>query len=194
MFCSNCGKELGAGVQFCPSCGHAAGVGAPANGAPAAAAPAMARTSGGFLGWLRGLKTWKKVALGIVAFIFAVIALAMFATSGLEEPVKRHFTALHSGDVVGAYADLSIAARQATSLDAFKQMLANNSALTHVTGESFSSRSYQDSQGHLKGMLEIEGGGKFPIEVNLVKENGAWKILSYHATSATGSTIDEGQH
>jgi len=133
------------------------------------------------------MKTWMKVVLGIVVFIVGVIALAMYATSGLDEPVKRHFAALHAGDVVGAYAELSVAARQATSLDAFKTMLTNNPALTHVTGESFSDRSYQDSQGHLEGMLEIEGGGRLPIEVNLVKEESGWKILSYHAKGTISS-------
>jgi hypothetical protein len=186
MFCANCGKELTPGAQFCAACGHATASDAPAPvaapSAPAANPPAA--RSGGFLGWLRGMKTWKKVVLGIVLFIFGVIALAMYATSGLDEPVKRHFAALHSGDIVGAYSELSVAARQTTSLDAFKTMLADSPGLTHVTGESFSSRSYANSQGLLEGMLEIEGGGKIPIEVNLVKENGAWKILNYHVTAA----------
>lgn len=202
MFCANCGKELTPGAQFCASCGHAI-AGDSAHAVPGAAPATTAVTPPapvqrhGFLGWLRGLKTWKKVVLGIATFIVAVVALALWATSGLDEPVKRHFAALHAGDVTGAYSELSVAARQTTSLDAFKAMLAANPALTHVTGESFASRSYQDSQGHLQGMLEIDGGGQVPIEVNLVKENGAWKILSYHATGTNkggeGQATDSSQ-
>jgi hypothetical protein len=130
------------------------------------------------------MKTWKKVVLGIVLFIVCVIALAMFATSGLKEPVERHFAALHAGDVVAAYSELSIAARQQTSLDDFKTMLTNTPALTHVTGESFSSRSYNNGQGQLEGTLELDGGGKLPIEIHLVKENDVWKILAYQVTPA----------
>lgn len=184
MFCANCGKELAPGAQFCAACGHATASAAPTATPPAAQGAAAAPSSSGSFGWLRRLKTWQKVMLGIAVFIVGVITLAMFATSGLDEPVKRHFTALHAGDVVGAYAELSVAARQTTSLDAFKNMLANSPGLTHVTGESFSSRSYQNSQGHLEGMLELEGGGRIPIEVNLVKENGGWKILNYHVSAA----------
>jgi hypothetical protein len=128
------------------------------------------------------MKTWKKVLLGLAIFIVGVVALAMFATSGLDEPVERHFAALRAGDVVGAYGELSVAARQQTSLDDFKTMLTNTPALTRVTGQSFSSRTVDTAQGQLVGTLEIEGGGKLPIEIRLVKENDAWKILAYHVT------------
>jgi hypothetical protein len=185
MFCPNCGKPLPPDSQFCPSCGRSAVATAP--GAPPAfdpppAAPFAQETRPTFWARLRAMKTWKKVLLGIALFIVAVIALAMFATSGLDKPVQRHFAALHAGDVVGAYSELSIAARQQTSLDDFKTMLTNTPALMHVTDESFSSRTYSNGQGQLEGTLDIEGGGKLPIEIRLVKENDTWKILAYHVT------------
>jgi hypothetical protein len=196
MFCPNCGKEMPAEAKFCPSCGKAtvmsmsdvppAPAAAPASAPPppaynpapvAAAAPAA---SGGFMGWLRGLKTWKKVVLGIFLFIVLVVALAMWATSGLDEVVNRHFASIRAGDTLSAYSDLSIAARQQTSMEAFSAMLTATPALTHVTGTSWDSREIKNGQGNLEGMLEIEGGGKLPIEVRLVKENDQWKILAYH--------------
>jgi hypothetical protein len=145
-------------------------------------AAAVSQERRGIGGWFRGLKTWKKIALGIVVFIVLVVMLAMWATSGLDEPVERHFSALHSGDVVVAYSELSVAARQQTSLDDFKKMLVGVPALTKVTGQSFSSREVKNGEGHLEGYLELEGGGKLPIEVRLVKENDAWKIFAYHVT------------
>jgi len=102
------------------------------------------------LGRLRKMKTWKKVLLGIVLFIVTVVALAMFLTSGLDKPVQHHFAALRAGDVIGAYSDLSIVARQQTSLDDFKAMLTNNPGLTHVTDESFSSRETNNGRVCLK--------------------------------------------
>lgn len=193
MFCSNCGKPVQPDVKFCSSCGASVGgdaqVSAPAapiaQPQPRPARPAVSEEvyseRRGFMGWLRGLKTWKKVVLGIVVFIFAVIGLAMWGTSGLDKPVEQHFASLKAGDVIGAYSQLSVAARAATSLDDFKAMLKNMPALTQVTGTSFTSRTVENGQGKLEGTLELEGGGKLPIEVNLVKENGEWKILAYHA-------------
>jgi len=138
----------------------------------------------GFFGWLKGLRLWQKIVLGVVVFIVLVVALAMWATSGIVEPVQRHFTALRAGDVVGAYSELSVAARQTTSLDDFKKMLAGMPALTHVTGESYTTREINNGQGHLVGVLELDEGGKLPIEIRLVKENENWKILAYHVTGA----------
>jgi hypothetical protein len=204
MFCSHCGAQTPSEAKFCASCGKVIGT-AQASETPPAAAPAAAPPAytpspaagpvaaaapagqGGFMGWLRGLKTWKKVVLGIFIFIVLVIWLAMWATSGLVEPVERHFTALRSGDVVAAYAELSVAARQQTSLEDFKKMLEGTPALTHVTGESFSTRNTENGQGRLEGVLELEGGGKLPIQIRLVKENDAWKILAYK-TSASEKT------
>ena len=187
MFCQNCGKEVAADAQFCPSCGHAvghaeSGAAAPqASPAPQAAAPGQAPTV-----WtrLKAMKTWKKVVIGIFVFIVGVIALALCTTSGLDEPVDRHFAALHNGDITAAYVELAIATRHDNSEADFKAMIDRNPALRHVTGHSFSSRSFNDGQGTLEGSLELEGGGRLPITVRLVKENGQWKILSYHVTAA----------
>jgi len=191
MFCPNCGAQAPNDAKFCSACGKPIAPVQYANASPqTAAAPASPVFSSGpiagspplrsgFAGWLAALKLWQKIALGAVTFIVVVVALAMWATSGLEEPVQRHFAAIRSGDVVGAYGELSVAARQQTSLDDFRKMLINVPALTKVTGESYSSREVNNGEGHLDGMLEIEGGGKLPIQVRLVKENGAWKILAY---------------
>lgn len=183
MFCENCGKEIPAGAQFCASCGHAAG-GPQAAIADPAAVHAGAAPVGGFWNWLRRLKTWKKVLIGIFVFIVGIVTLAMCMTSGLQDPVERHFASVHSGDLTAAYAELSIATRHDVSEADFKAMLERNPALTHVTGLSFSSRSYSGDQGQVEGTLELDGGGKLPISVRLVKENGTWKILSYHVTAS----------
>ena len=132
------------------------------------------------MNWFRQLKTWKKVLLGLVVFIVGIVSVALWATSGLDKPVERHFAAIHAGDLMGAYGELSVAARSATSIDDFKAMLAGMPALTKVTGTSFNSRTIDETQGKIEGTLELEGGGKLPITVTLVKENDQWKILSYH--------------
>ena len=186
MFCPGCGKPLPPNSHFCPSCGATVAVAAAGPAASAAIADTVASAPAREpkRGFFARMKLWQKVVLGIVVFIFGVIALAMFATSGLDKPVQQHFSALRAGDVVGAYSQLAVATRQQNTLDDFKGLLASNPALTHVTGNSFTSRSTTNGQGHLEGALDLEGGGKLPVEVNLVKENGGWKILSYHVTSA----------
>ena len=57
-------------------------------------------------------------------------------------------------------------------------------ALTHVTGETFNSRVVENGQGRMEGVLDLDEGGRLPIEIRLVKENDNWKILAYHVTGA----------
>jgi len=192
MFCLNCGKPLPKDSHFCPACGHTA-EGEPADAPASNSAPRAAAARGpdvisdspvqggkpGVWARLKAMKTWKKVVLGVVVFIVGVVWLALAATGGLIKPVERHFAALRGGDAVGAYSELSIAARQEMSLDAFKAMVEGSPALAHVTKESFTSRTVTNGQGQLEGALDLDNGGKLPIEIRLVKENGQWKILGY---------------
>ena len=130
------------------------------------------------------MATWKKVVLGVVGgfvlLIAVTITLAFWLTGGLADSVDRHFAALRAGNYEAAYAELAIATQKQNSPADFRAMVANTPMLTHVVSSSYSSRSYNDGQGQLIGMLDLEGGGKLPITVHLVKENDQWKILSYH--------------
>jgi hypothetical protein len=184
MFCPQCGKPLAPSAQFCSSCGASADAAAPAI-APLPVQTVAPRTVRPALGARLGaMKTWKKVVLGIVAgFVLlatVTITLAFWLTGGLADSVDRHFAALKAGNFDAAYAELAVATRNQNTPAEFKAMIGNNPMLTHVVGGSFSSRSYTSGQGELIGELELEGGGRLPITVHLVKENDQWKILSYH--------------
>jgi len=130
------------------------------------------------------MRTWKKVALGIVTAIALIITFAMVMTSGLDEPVDRHFAALRAGNLDAAYNELSIATQRQNSPADFKAMIERNPMFTHIVGHTFTSRSWQNDQGLLQGTLQVEGGGTLPITIHLVKENDQWKILSYRVKPA----------
>ena len=174
--CSVCGKEVPAGALFCPSCGRVI------KAASAQASPAAPRTR--FTDWFVALATWQKALLVIFGGIFLIagfaITLALVMTSGLDDPVDRYFAALHAGNVDAAYQELSIATQQQNPIDGFKAMVARSSLLTHIVGHSFNSRSFENDQGALEGTLETDRGGKVSVVIHLIKENGQWKIMSYH--------------
>ena len=130
------------------------------------------------------MRTWKKVVLGVVTAIALIITLAMVMTSGLDEPVDRHFAALRAGNLDAAYSELSIATQRQNSPAEFKAMIERNPMFAHIVGHTFTNRSWKNNQGLLEGTLDVEGGGTLPITVHLVKENGQWKILSYRVEPA----------
>ena len=45
---------------------------------------------------------------------------------------------------------------------------------------SWDARSIQNSRGFLNGALTSKSGGILPVTIELVHENGAWKILAVH--------------
>lgn len=175
MYCQSCGAEMENGAKFCPACGHE--VGAPTQtstsaqpASPAAAAPAP-KKKGGVLKIVLG------VIGGFVALIVLIIMLALWATSGLLDPVQRHFDALKAGDMIAAYAETSSAFRQQTSPQQYADFVASYPIMTNYTDLSFGARSFENDDGKLEATLTGPDGVAVPMEVLLIKENGNWKIL-----------------
>lgn len=120
---------------------------------------------------------WKKIVLGVVAFLVLVIGSALFFTSDLIVPIDAHLAALRAGDIRGAYEQTSSAFKQTTSLEQFAAFISTYPSLSKNKKASFSERSWEGSQGHVKGTLTDESGGVLPVEFRLIKENDQWRIL-----------------
>ncbi len=168
MYCTSCGAALPRDARFCPSCG-----------AEVASGPTTATPAGEtFAEPKKKMALWKKIALGLVAFVAVALALAFLLTAGLVEPIDRQLAAFKAGDVDAAYAETSIAYRKTMSKAQFADFLRANPALREVTDRTFTTRSRENDVGTVKGTLKTAEGGVIPVEYRLVQENGAWKILS----------------
>jgi hypothetical protein len=166
MYCKSCGAALPKDARFCSDCGASIdSVNVDINDAN--------QTNGS----TRKMSFWKKFLLGTLAIAALAIGLAFFATSGLVDPVDRHFVALRKGDINAAYEETSQAFRSSTSLEKYVQFVNANPILTQVAEHSFSERKVENGIGYLSGKLITSSGGVQPIIVRLVKENDKWKIL-----------------
>jgi len=125
----------------------------------------------------KGIALWKKILGGAVVAIAIIIFIAMWATSGLMDPINRHLDALRNGNMEAAYAETSGAFRQNTSIEQYSNFVKQYPILIEYTDSSFSSRSVENNIGNVKGTLTASDGTIFPIEFKLVKENDAWVIL-----------------
>jgi len=177
MFCANCGKEIPPPAHFCPSCGRPVEAAAarptapPLAGAAAAVSPTPAKK----------MALWKKIALGVVGFIVVVVVIALWATSGVIEPIDHQLAALKRGDLQAPYAETSTGFRDTVSFEKFEAFVKQYPALSHNASNSFSSRSANaDGTGSAKDSLTDDHGGVLPVQYKLVKENGARKILGIH--------------
>ena len=124
---------------------------------------------------------WLKILLGIAAglavLIGIVVWIALWATSGLIEPIERQLTALKAGNIEAAYQETSEAFHQATPIDKFSAFVDQFPILKDAAEHSFSSRSVENGVGKVSGTLTSSTGGVMPVEYQLVKENETWKIL-----------------
>lgn len=138
------------------------------------------------------MSKFKKVIIGIVVFIFLIVFLALRATKGIVDVAQNQLTALRAGDVAKAYTYTSQDFQKATSLEDFKQFVQAYPSLSQNKQASFTSREIENNLGTLKGSLEAKDGAVTPIEYQLIKEGGQWKILSLQLEpTGAGTTIDK---
>ncbi len=208
-FCSNCGIKITEEDKFCPECGHPNETLHPAEGTSASVAPVdgeahatpphLPSTEPG------GIPARKKLSgcaiAGIVGgsllALFILLAVVIFvvvssASSGAVEATRNHLTFLKNGDFESAYAGTSSGFQTATSFDQYRKFISNYPALSDVASSSFSERSVENGVAKLGGTITDSSGVRKPFSVQLVEENGAWKILGIDLTGKpanTGSSV-----
>lgn len=136
-------------------------------------------------------KSWVKwVALGcggaivlLVVFVVAVFFLVKTATAGPEEVVKNFLEAAGRGDYAAAHEHFSAPLKQVQPLEEFAAAAAANSMFFQVTDMTFNERSIDLSGASFSGTVTLEVGTTVPASFKLVKENGEWKLISYHIGS-----------
>lgn len=111
-------------------------------------------------------------------FVICIIAIALYATSGVTDAVRSQLIALRTGDYVKAYSYTSKDFQNSTSFDAFKKFIDHYPALKNNKDSTFTNRKIENSEGEVSGTLEAADGTTTPIQYRLIKENGHWKILS----------------
>ncbi len=129
---------------------------------------------------------WLKLGLiivgGFAAAIGLLIGLALYATSGVVEPVDRHLAALKAGDAAGAYAETSQAFRQNIAAEAFAARIAADPILSSIGEWNFGSRSLRNDTGRVSTTITSTSGAVQPALYRLVWEAESWKILAVEFT------------
>ncbi len=133
--------------------------------------------------WIAGCLT---LIVVFVLFVVGLVAIGFVATSGPVKVVEEQLVCLRRGDLEGAYLLTSLGFRKATNLEAFKSFVMRNSTLAQNKKASFSNREIKNDMGILQGTLTASDGAQAPVQYQLVKENGAWKILYIEFAGGSG--------
>ena len=122
-------------------------------------------------------KKWPKILGGIIAFILLAVGLAFYFTSGMVEVVEKQLAFLRHGNLKGAYDLTSKDFQKSTSLEQFQAFVKRYPSLAQNQGHTFTTRTTEGTTGTLKGTLTARDGAVTPVEFQLVKEQGEWRVL-----------------
>lgn len=150
--------------------------------------PAQPKSSKKKIGcWIVGCLT--VLVIGIL-FVTSIVGVAFWATKGPVKVIQEQLSALRRGDIEGAYLLTSGDFHKVTNLDRFKQFINTYPLLAQNKKASFSSRKIENDKGYVSGTLTAADGSSTPINYDLIKENGEWKIL-YMEVSPTGIDVKQ---
>jgi hypothetical protein len=105
-----------------------------------------------------------------------VVALVFYATGVLVEATDDFFSMIEQGDLSGAYALRTTSGFQKNvSLEQFKRLV-RYTALGEVADSTWTSRNMSNNGGSLRGTITTERGVKIPAAIQLMKEQGEWRV------------------
>lgn len=148
-------------------------------------------SAGGAVGPETKRRSWGKwIALGCGGLIVAVAVLALLvtfvvkrATAGPEQVVHEFLAAAARGDYQTAHDYFSAPLKQVQPLDKFTAAAKSHPMFFKVKDTTFSQRSVDMTGAKLSGTVTLEAGTEVPASFALVRENGKWKLISYHIGS-----------
>jgi len=125
---------------------------------------------------------WKKVAIGVVAFIVVILIIAFTATSGASTASDEFVNDVLANKGTAAYLLFSSDAKKTVTESDFNTVVSRMSAILDdkatQTSREVNTETGSDPQAVVK--YNINGSdGSYTLTVNLVQENGKWKVNSF---------------
>ena len=128
------------------------------------------------------------VAVGCVAFLMGISWVRSQEAVGV---VRTQMDAIRNGKVEQAYALFSQDYQAGVSLPMFRRWLRREARLTKVEQIQFWGRSVWRSTAVLWGSFQDELGHSYPVRYLLIRENGYWRIDSFHLSAEAPDPIPE---
>jgi hypothetical protein len=123
------------------------------------------------------MKKWLVGILVVLALAVVIVLVALQATKGVAKSAETFFSLIREGKMEEAYNSTAQEFQASTSFESFRQFL-EITTLKNFSRASWTTRSINSNSGKLIGSIHTQEGGVVPVEIDLVKEAGQWKILS----------------
>lgn len=130
--------------------------------------------------------TLRNVAFGgfgclILTAAVAALIIVRFTdfAGGPSRIVQHHLNSINQGRLHTAYADFTLAYRMHHSISEFEKELAVFSNQLPCRSYHFSRVAVSNNKAQVTGTLMGKDGSLFPVEYDLIREKGHWKIQRY---------------
>jgi hypothetical protein len=134
---------------------------------------------------------WKKILLGFLALIAALVVFVFYATSGMTDAAEGFFKEVQAHNYDKAYAMLSEDFRRSTSEQEMIAFLKQN-GLDTFQSASWGNRSFEGKRGQLEGSITTASGGAVPLKISFVEAaDGTWQIYSIVKPAAGTKVITD---
>lgn len=146
----------------------------------------LVKAMGGGAASYRLARAWRIARIPVITFVaFMLITLiaVLYATKGAVSDTERFLALLAQGDVHQAYLSTSSAFRREVTESVFSQYV-NRTGLVDNASTSWSSRSFENNLGELKGEIVTKQRGRIPLTIKLIKEDGSWRVLGLSSPAA----------
>lgn len=120
------------------------------------------------------------VAFGL---IIIVVLLAFTLTRGAVKSGNDFLALIGSGKIGAAYESASAILKSQQTLESFTQSV-KDLGLNDYASASWSNRETKNNRAHLEGSIKTRVGGTIPLNMDLVKESGTWKVIYLSAPKA----------
>jgi hypothetical protein len=117
---------------------------------------------------------------GIAAFLFYRF---YFYARGPSKMLEDHIEAINQGNYELAYTYFAADLKEDVSLQEFREQLDGFSTLLPTRDNSFAHIKIVNNRASVDGTMTGRDGSIFPIQYELIREQGVWKISNYQWTN-----------
>jgi hypothetical protein len=126
---------------------------------------------------------------GALGLIIIAVLLAFGLTRGAVKSGENFLGLIGSGKIADAYESASATLKSQQTLESFTQSV-KDLGLTDYASASWSSRETKNDRAHLEGSVKTRAGGKIPLNMDMVRESGNWKVI-YLSAPQSGVAVEQ---